>query len=127
MRLQFLEERFKHQFRLHQTGHFGCTRCRRKRGAGERRNFRVPGKYLIYLTKPTPSISGANAWRIFFTCEEYGHLSFVGYTKPVDFTVGHENYEIDTRTFAEENEDEERELMEYLKFGERTGKSFIKS
>lgn len=126
MRLQFLEERFKHQFYLLKpNGHFACTRCKKKYAASGRRGWSVSGKYLVFETKATKAIDGSNAYRIFFTCDMYGHLCFVGYTKPVDFSMGYEQQEIDTRTFAEEEADEEAELMEYLKF-ERKNKPWLR-
>lgn len=105
--MRFLTEDKKKHFKLHQHGKFHCQICKR----------RCKGNYVILQDKGTKAEDGTRAFRIFFACDDYAHITFVGYTKPVDFNKNYgetDNYGVSRRSFAEEEAEAEMEFQEWL-------------
>lgn len=59
-----------------------CNKCKIGRDG-----FRGPGNVFVQKVDPVPSIEGTDAHRVYFTCDTCAHMTFVGYTQPVDFNL----------------------------------------
>lgn len=99
----YLTEGMKSTFRLENKGHYKCSRC--KRG-------KVVGNYISYQGRLTLAIDGQMAMRIFFACSEKGHLTFIGYNRPVNFNKNLPQYPVPDTSFEEEEREIEEEWKE---------------
>lgn len=92
----YLTEKMKPSFKIRQTGNQKCRLCKRS----------DDGKYVTYEDRLTAAIDGTMAHRIYFVCNEKGHLNFIGYSKPVDFSQGKSKWDAIDNVSYEEQEEE---------------------
>ena len=105
--MKFLIDKNKKYFKFLQLGNFRCSKCKR--------SVNSKGKYVVLQDKGTQATDGSQAYRIFFVCNDRSHLSFVGYTKPVDFRdINGGDMNKDIKRYDEEEEEEEWYLNDLL-------------